>query len=146
VPILAVCLALPPATARAGIGGIETLRNITRSQHTSHVIRADAERSLDQAVTIRVKLAGHGYGSQAEHQNVNAIEDRIRAAIGPLTGAHLLSDEFEDGLCSIYLSGQDADALLRAIKPVLDGWPMLQGGRVIRRYGPPGASEVITPY
>jgi len=104
------------------------------------------QQASEQAVFIKLKLVGSGYGTPAEQDAVHAIERKLKLALAPIKDAQLSGDEFGDGVCAIYVYGRDADAMLAAIKPVVDDWPALKGGTITRRYGPPKAREVVDKY
>ncbi len=99
-----------------------------------------------QAVLIKLKLVGNGYGTPAEQDAVHAIEHKLTLALAPIKDAQLSGDEFGDGVCAIYVYGLDADAMFAAIAPVVADWPALKGGTITRRYGPPKAREVVVKY
>lgn len=72
-----------------------------------------------------------------------ALEDRLVQSIsatgtGELDG-HEIAADGSNGF--LYLYGPNADALVEAIRPILDGCPFMGGAEVKKRYGTPGARE-----
>jgi hypothetical protein len=108
--------------------------------------RDHSQSNGGQAVLIKLKLAGNGYGTADEQTAVHDEEKKIAAALVAVKGAALDGDEFGDGVCAIYLYGVSADAMFDAIKPVVDDWDALKGGSITKRYGPPKAREVVVKY
>ncbi len=79
------------------------------------------------------------YGS-TNFQFVYAIGDQIQAAVaeakaGEYDGHELPADGRE---ARIFLFGPDAEAIFRAIRPVLDASPLMRGATVTLWFGTPG--------
>jgi|SRR5688572_13333357 hypothetical protein len=74
------------------------------------------------------------------------LEQNLSAAIGSSETGEYDGNEIGDGEVILYMYGPDADALLRAIEPILLGSALARGATVIRRYGPPedGVREVVS--
>ena len=85
------------------------------------------------------------YGS-TNLQPLFQLEKRLETAIGEARAGELDGNEVatdgSDGY--LYMYGPDADALFRAVRPVLEACPFMRGARVRVRYGPPadGVREV----
>jgi hypothetical protein len=78
------------------------------------------------------------YGSM-NLQHVYALEDLLRMAISDASAGEYdvreMSDDCSDG--NLYMYGPDAEALYRAISPVLAGCSFIHGATVTLRFGPP---------
>ena len=104
------------------------------------------KQPAEHAVTINIKLTGKSFEDESERVSIEVLEQKITRALENISFAELDGDEFGQGECSIFLYGQDADKLFEAIHPLLDTWNLFKGGSVTRRYGPPGANEIVTKY
>jgi hypothetical protein len=74
-----------------------------------------------------------------------ALEDQLDHAIqktmvGELDGNEVATDG-SDG--TLFMYGPDADVLFAAVRPILEAAPFMRGARVVRRYGPPTAEDVL---
>ena len=85
------------------------------------------------------------YG-HTDMQPIFSLGDQLRDAIesaraGEYDGNEVAADGSSG---SLYMYGPDADALYRAVAPILRSCAFMSGARVRLRYGPPakGASEV----
>lgn len=79
------------------------------------------------------------YGS-TNFQHVYALGDQLRLAVseakvGEYDG-HALPADGSEGRYFVF--GPDAEAIYRAIAPVLEASPLMRGATVTLRYGPPG--------
>jgi hypothetical protein len=86
------------------------------------------------------------YGS-TDLKPLFALEERLesaiaQAAVGEYDGNEVATDG-SDGY--LYMYGPDADALLQAVKPILEGASFMRGAKARLRYRPPqtGAKERI---
>jgi hypothetical protein len=100
---------------------------------------AGAERvPLDQAVLIHLDSMSLPDEIYEEH-DLATLEDRLTEALGNLG----IYDGHESGpgVTFVYLYGPDAEAMFRAIEPVLRDYPLARGAGVIIRRRAPGAPE-----
>jgi hypothetical protein len=79
------------------------------------------------------------YGS-TNFQHVYALEDEVRHAIldakvGHFEG-HDLAADGSDG--KLYMYGADAEAMYRAVEPVLTASTLMRGATITLWFGPPG--------
>ncbi|MDA8346497.1 MAG: hypothetical protein M0Z66_13590 [Thermaerobacter sp.] len=93
----------------------------------------------EQAVIIWVKLSDDTWGSAKESTAIQAIEELLDQSITPDIGEY---DGHEKALgwFTMYLYGPNADRLWRLASNLIAEWP--KGSYVVKRYGPPGATEV----
>lgn len=96
---------------------------------------------VQQAVLVHLKLADGAFGSDAEREAIFRLERELEQAIAAVAAGELDGNEFGDGRCTLYLYGPSAEALFRAIAPVLASSPAARGASVIERAGPPGSPE-----
>ena len=84
----------------------------------------------EQAVIVRVPYAGVDLGP------LHAIEQRLTAAIAQAGVGTLDGDELTPGVdATLYAYGPDADRLYAAMRPVLEGEPLMHGATATLRYG-----------
>ena len=78
------------------------------------------------------------YGS-TNLQHVYAVEDLLRIALSEAAaGEYDCREVAEDGSDGFfYMYGPDAEAIFRAISPVLAAFPFMRGATVTLRFGPP---------
>ena len=78
------------------------------------------------------------YGSM-NLQHLYALEDSLRMAISEASAGEYdgreMADDGSDG--TLYVYGPDAEALYRAISPVLASCPFMRGATVTLQFGPP---------
>jgi hypothetical protein len=93
---------------------------------------------VQQAVIVYLKLSDGGFGAEGEPATLFAVEDAVAAALpdGAEDG-----NEIGGGYFAIYAYGPDAEAMLKAIAPVLTGPLIKPGSYAVVRFGPPGAKE-----
>jgi hypothetical protein len=84
----------------------------------------------EQAVIVRVRYASADLGP------LHAIEQRLTAAIAQAGVGTLDGDELTPGVdATLYAYGPDADRLYAAMRPVLEGEPLMHGATATLRYG-----------
>lgn len=93
--------------------------------------------TIQHAVTIHFQ-----YGS-TNLSELYALEDRLEQIIsatgtGELDG-HEIAMDGSNGF--LYLYGPNADALVEAIRPILEGCQFMGDAELTKRYGTPGARE-----
>jgi hypothetical protein len=102
----------------------------------------------DQAVIAHVKLSDTGFGTPAERQQLMSFEPRLEAAIKAAAAGIFDGDEFGGGECVWYMYGPDADALFRAVEPIIREAATRPGSFVVKRRGAPGdpraSEETVT--
>ena len=78
------------------------------------------------------------YGS-TNLQHLYALEDLLRIAVSDASAGEYdgceMADDGSDG--NLYMYGPDAEALYRAISPVLAACPFIHGATVTLQFGPP---------
>jgi hypothetical protein len=98
--------------------------------------------SEDQALLINLRLEQEGFGSSEERPGLLLLAEQLVSAITGI--GEFDGEEWGEGLCTFYVYGPSADQLFDAVVPVLRAYPIQQGSRIIRRYGPKGAIEHVT--
>ena len=95
-------------------------------------------QSADQAVIIT--LNGTSLPAEVYEQcDTSTLEDKLTEALGCL-GECDGTEHGERG-SRIFLYGSDAEAIFRAVEPILLKYPLAASARVVVRSGPPGAAE-----
>ena len=87
----------------------------------------------------RQELIIHFFYGSTNFQYVYALEDLLRMAISEASAGEYdgreMADDGSDG--TLYMYGSDAEALYRAISPVLASCPFMRGATVTLQFGPP---------
>lgn len=97
----------------------------------------------DQAVIAHLKLSDAGFGTPAERQDLMALEPRLQEAIKTAGVGTFDGDEF-GGECVWYMYGPDADALFRAVEPIIREAVKRPGSFIVKRSGELGAAKEET--
>ncbi len=109
--------------------------------------RPAAQPVQDQAVLIY--LDGQGLPEEVYADcDLMTLEEQLEHALdsgklGVVDGNEVGTDEVQ-----LFLYGADAEAMVRAIEPVLRAYPLCHGARVVVRRGAPGAEQrefFVTP-
>jgi hypothetical protein len=74
-----------------------------------------------------------------EEYDVAGLEDQLEVALGSI--GEVDGHEIGPTEAIIYLYGRDAEAMFRAVEPVLRKHPLAQGSAVTIRKGSPGAPQ-----
>lgn len=93
----------------------------------------EASASANQVVTVSFDITDE-MGTDEERERANLLGDTLEIALDKAKAGEYDGNSFSDGECSLYLYGDDADKILRVIRPVLHGFkikPLL----VTVRYG-----------
>ena len=96
------------------------------------------KKSVRKARPHQEVIVQFSYGS-TNFQHVYALEDMLRMAISEAAAGEYdgreMADDGSDG--KLYMYGPDAEALYRAISPVLAACPFMRGATVTLQFGPP---------
>jgi hypothetical protein len=93
----------------------------------------------EHRVSVWLRLADPTFESEREQIRIFAIEDRLMRALDEAgTGEHD-TNALEAGFLAIRLVGQDADAIVGTIRPLLEDAPA--GSYLAVRRGPTGSAE-----
>lgn len=76
-----------------------------------------------------------------ESCDTSTIEDLLAPVLQDLGVGEFDGTEAGPSDTCLFLYGPDAEKLFAAIEPVLKGYPLCQGARVVIRQGPPGAPQ-----
>jgi len=105
---------------------------------------SDEDREDEEnAVLVFLKLSDEHFGSDAERDAISELEESLAAAIKAEGVGMVDGSEYGNGFCEIYMYGPDADSLYDAIEEPLGKFPVEDGSYAIKRYGGPGAHEVL---
>ena len=118
----------PEAEADARATGLLTAREATFDAH------ADRER-----VTVWLRLASATFEDEREQQRVFALEDRIMRRLDEAGAGEHDTNSLETGYLAIRLIGDDADAIVAAVQPLLVDAPA--GSYLAVRHGPANSGE-----
>ena len=102
----------------------------------------NADAATCEKPSVHQTVVVHFLYGQEDLRPLFALVDKLNAAVkrsglGVYAG-HEIAVDRSDGY--LYLYGPDADALLRAIAPILNATPFAHGAKVKLRYGPPTSS------
>lgn len=100
--------------------------------------------AAEQAVLVRISLAGGEFGSDEEQEAVLALADEVSEAVVESGAGEFDGYEFGDRAAVLFAYGPDADLLCDAIEPVLRAAPVARGAAITKRHGPaddPAARE-----
>jgi hypothetical protein len=89
----------------------------------------------EQALIIQLKLSDDDFGAEGETYALYSVEDAVERAVrhrGMLDG-----HEIGAGYFTIYVYGPDADAMFKAVAPVLAKAHLRPGSYVLKRRGGP---------
>lgn len=81
-------------------------------------------------VNVRFALGDPKFGSKSERQRIHRFADKLDAALVAARVGEYDGDEFGEGECVLFMYGPDADAIYKAVEPVLREAPFLQGATV----------------
>ena len=95
----------------------------------------------EHAVLIFLRYPLSGPGSKEAVHRLFELEDQIAAAIEQAGVGEHDGNEVGGGEFTIYCYGPNADKLFAAIEPVLVRSKITKDGRVVIRYGKPGAKQ-----
>lgn len=110
----------------------------------SKLFGSGPDRSVpgEHSVTLCLPYQPDAVGDPADPQEVTFYEQLAREAGLAATSANAGSGQpvcFAEGVCTIAVTGVDADAIWEAVCPVLEPHPLPQGAIAIKRFGPADA-------
>lgn len=103
---------------------------------TEATFDAHAER---HRVSVWLRLVDPSFENEREQQRVFAIEDRVMRALDRAGAGEHDTNSLETGFFAMRLIGEDADAIVAIIAPLLDAAPA--GSYLAVRRGPAGSPE-----
>ncbi len=97
---------------------------------------------MEQAVLVHFQLSDSGFGAPSELEVLGGLAEDLREVVAEKAVGEYDGHDVGEGQYTLYLYGPDADALFDVIEPVLvqQKWPT--NVVAVKRYGPPGATEV----
>jgi hypothetical protein len=109
--------------------------------------RSKGGQPPEHAVLLKIKLSGNRFGRPQERAMIASLEDQI-IATADRAGENIQYDgnEYGEGFCTLYLYGSNADHVCDLITPTLQKFDHLEGSYVVKRYGPPGATQKILDF
>jgi hypothetical protein len=105
---------------------------------TSHEATFDATADRHR-VTVWLRLLDAGFEDGREQQRIYALEDRLMRALDASAAGEHDSNSLEPGYLAVRLVGDDADAIIGVVLPLLDDAP--PGSYLAVRRGPAQAGE-----
>jgi hypothetical protein len=100
---------------------------------------------FEQAVIVHLKLSNDEFGTAEERDAIHTLCNALERVIESTFVGEFDGDEFGEGQCSLYMYGDDADALFAAVEPLLRASRLSRRGYAVKRYGDasdPSAREV----
>ena len=119
-----------------------TLRLLTLSGLVLAVSPGLAAEAVPQSVTVYLVYDGPESGRPKQFSACDALQAQVAAALRSSGTGEYAGTGTSAGDYLMYLSGPSADAMLKAVEPVLKKSPLSKGGKVALRYGGEGAREV----
>lgn len=106
-------------------------------QDTPYELDDELDQSTENshAVFIEIPLKFAEYGTDREREQIFKIENELEAALTKDHIGILDGNSFGDGVCTIYLYGNNADTIFAAIEPILLSSNLNSTLKVIKRYG-----------
>jgi hypothetical protein len=88
--------------------------------------------------SVLVILDGAGLPDEVyEKYDLEQLEEQLMAALKQADAGEYDGNEFGPTEVTLFMHGADAEALYRAVDPVLRAYPLCQGARIIIRPGGP---------
>jgi len=103
----------------------------------------------EHAFILTLKLSNDQFGTKDERERIHKFSDQLESAIESADAGEFDGDEFGEGVCTLYMYGPDADALLSAVDPLVKASPFAKGAKGVKRYGEasdPEAREETVEY
>jgi hypothetical protein len=100
-----------------------------------------AEPAL-QSVTVYLLYSGPESGRKEQYKACDALQAQVAAALSKSGVGEYAGTGTSGGDYMMYLSGPSADAIFKAVEPVLKKSALSKGGKAALRYGREGAKEV----
>jgi hypothetical protein len=97
--------------------------------------------AVDQAVVVALRLSGTAFGSGAEARKIHHLGDALEKAVTQAGAGTFDGEEFDELECQLLFSGPDADAIWRAVEPLLRSSALARGAHATLRYGAAGSRE-----
>jgi hypothetical protein len=96
-----------------------------------------------EALLIKIRFSDDEFGTPEERELVYEIEDRLLNLLDPRANGECDGHEFGEGWGVVFCYGASAESLFEAAAPVFLGYDLPLGSHIIKRNGPPGASETF---
>ena len=106
------------------------------------VAPAPAAEPAPQSVTVYLLYNGPESGRKEQFRACDALQVQVAAALDKSGAGRYDGTGTSAGDYLMYMSGPSADAMFKAIEPVLKKAAVSKGGKVALRYGREGAKEV----
>ena len=92
--------------------------------------------------SVLVYLSGTKLPSEVyEKFDLATLEDQLSAAIAARALGEFDGNEVGPGETKLYMYGPDAEQLFAGIEPILRGYPLCKGAKIVIRKGGPGAGQ-----
>ncbi|MEO5883805.1 MAG: hypothetical protein ABIQ06_15415 [Caldimonas sp.] len=106
------------------------------------VLPGSAAEPVRQSVTVYLVYNGQESGRKQQFKACDALQAQVAAALQNSGTGEYAGTGTSAGDYLMYLSGPSADAMFKAVEPVLKKSALSKGGKVALRYGGEGAKEV----
>src|SRR6478735_6842667 len=94
-----------------------------------------AAEPVQQSVTVYLVYAGPESGRPKQFSACDALQAQVAAALTSSGTGEYAGTGTSAGDYLMYLSGPNADAMFKAVEPVLKKSPLSKGGKAALRYG-----------
>jgi hypothetical protein len=113
--------------------------------HNNTPERRYGQRTGQQALIIRIRLATGEFGTPEERKNIYALESELISAVQKSGVGEFDGNEFGAGYYTFYAYGASSDKMYDAVTPVLSKYPAPPGSHVTKKYGESGTPEQDIP-
>ena len=95
-----------------------------------HFSRPQVAAPQVASVQVTFELADGKFGSKAERSRIHRFTDKLDEALTKSKVGHFDGDEFGEGKCTLFMYGQDPEAIYRVIEPFVREQQFLRGATV----------------
>jgi len=95
-----------------------------------HFKRPQAAAPQVASVQVTFDLKSGKVGSKAERANVHRFTEKLEEALTRSNVGHFDGDEFGEGKCTLFMYGQDPEAIYSVVEPLVREAEFLRGATV----------------
>jgi hypothetical protein len=95
-----------------------------------HIPRTEKPVPPTGSLRIVFALQGNGFGTHEQREAIHRLTDKLDTILNASGGGKFDGDEFGAGECSLYMYGDDPEAIYESISATLKMSQIVSGGRV----------------
>jgi|JRYL01.1.fsa_nt_gb hypothetical protein len=92
----------------------------------------DEAAELEEDLLVVFPLAGGDHGSPDEQQQIDELGDELAELLDEQGLGEYDGDEYGGGECTMFFCGDDSQALMAALRPILRRHPLCRRGYFVR--------------